>query len=245
MLLILDVGFHVRDLGRKKRQHSKKEIEFNTYFPYSVLQQHCCFLTKSYLVVDTSELPAPAGVIEERTKVKAVVVGTVALCMVGRCQRCHLVAVHRIHPEEVFHLLGHLYRDNSLLNLIFLVFVLNNIQYVTGKNFKIWEEKRNGVYLIRIKIVTANTSQFNSIDSVSYVIFFICLVCTSKFHQNDNVWGSGVVVGRTSTVVVLLIKLLFSLIFCKSVMLCAFCWAPPACHLFFHKLDPFEHFLSI
>lgn len=47
----------------------------------------------TYLAVDTSELPAPAGVVEEGSKVKAVVIRTVALGVVGRCQRGHLVTV--------------------------------------------------------------------------------------------------------------------------------------------------------
>lgn len=61
-----------------------------------------------YLFVDAPELPGPACVVEERSEVKAVVVGAVALCMVGRRHCGHLVAVHRVHPEEVLHLLGHL-----------------------------------------------------------------------------------------------------------------------------------------
>ena len=49
----------------------------------------CC-----YLVVDAPELPGPASVVEERSEVKAVVVGGVALGVVGRRHCGHLVAVH-------------------------------------------------------------------------------------------------------------------------------------------------------
>lgn len=47
-----------------------------------------------YLVVDAPELPTPACVVEERSEVKAVVVRAVALGVVGRGHRGHLVAIH-------------------------------------------------------------------------------------------------------------------------------------------------------
>lgn len=67
-----------------------------------------------YLVADTSELPDPACVIEERPEVKAVVIRAVALSVVGWCHRGHFVAVHWVHAEEVFHLLGHLNKNDNL-----------------------------------------------------------------------------------------------------------------------------------
>lgn len=48
----------------------------------------------SYLVFDTLKLPWPACVIEERSVVKALVGGTVALRVVGWCHGGHLVAVY-------------------------------------------------------------------------------------------------------------------------------------------------------
>lgn len=67
-----------------------------------------------YLVINTLELPVPMCVVEERSKVKAVVIRTVALSMVGRSNCGHLVAVHRVHPEEVLHLLGHLHKQAAV-----------------------------------------------------------------------------------------------------------------------------------
>lgn len=71
-----------------------------------LLRGVCCHLR--HLVVDAPELPGPACIIEERSEVKAVVIRTVAVRVVGRRHCGHLVAVHRVHPEEVLHLLGHL-----------------------------------------------------------------------------------------------------------------------------------------
>lgn len=68
----------------------------------------------AHLVVDAPELPAPACVVEERPEVEAVVVRTVALGVVGRRDRGHLVAVHRVHPEEALDLLGHLKENHEL-----------------------------------------------------------------------------------------------------------------------------------
>ena len=62
----------------------------------------------NYLIVYALELPGPASVIEERSKVKAVVIRTIALSVVGWRHCCHFVTVHRVHPEEALHLLGHL-----------------------------------------------------------------------------------------------------------------------------------------
>lgn len=66
-----------------------------------------CFFAR-YLVVDAPELPSPACVVEEGSEVVAVVVGAVALGVVGRRHRGHLVTIHRVHHKEALHLLRHL-----------------------------------------------------------------------------------------------------------------------------------------
>lgn len=71
-----------------------------------------------YLLVNGPELPGPTCVVEKRSEVKAVVLGAVALSVVRRRDRRHLVAVHCVHPEEVLHLLCYLrtvdFRETSL-----------------------------------------------------------------------------------------------------------------------------------
>lgn len=56
--------------------------------------------------VDSAELPAPFGVVEERTVVEAVVVGTVRLSMNGRRDYRHLVSVDGVATVEMLHLVG-------------------------------------------------------------------------------------------------------------------------------------------
>lgn len=46
--------------------------------------------------------------VQEGPVVEAIVVGTVALCVVGRRQYRHLVAIDRVATEEVLHFFGHL-----------------------------------------------------------------------------------------------------------------------------------------
>lgn len=68
-----------------------------------------------YLVVNAPELPSPLCVVEEGSEVEAVVVRAVALGVVGRRHRGHLVAIHRVHHEETLHLLRHLEEHHNTL----------------------------------------------------------------------------------------------------------------------------------
>ena len=61
-----------------------------------------------YLFINDHELPRPLGVVQELSVVKAVVVGAVALSVVGRGENRHLVSVNSVVSEEVLHLVCHL-----------------------------------------------------------------------------------------------------------------------------------------
>ena len=61
-----------------------------------------------HLLVNGGKLPAPGVVVEELAVVKAVVVGGVALCMVGGGEHRHLVAVDGVAAEEELHLVCNL-----------------------------------------------------------------------------------------------------------------------------------------
>lgn len=61
-----------------------------------------------HLLLDAAGLPGPATAVEEGAQVEAVVVGAVALGMVGGRKRGHLVPVGRVLAEEAHHFLGHL-----------------------------------------------------------------------------------------------------------------------------------------
>lgn len=63
-------------------------------YPQFITGRRCAAGIDCYLVVDASELPDPACVIEERPEVKAVIIRTVALSVVGWCHCGHFVAVH-------------------------------------------------------------------------------------------------------------------------------------------------------
>ena len=69
-----------------------------------------------HLLVDALKLPGPFDVVEELALVKAVVIRTVALCVIGGCQHCHLVTVDGVQLEEQLHFLC-----NLLIGSIFIV----------------------------------------------------------------------------------------------------------------------------
>ena len=80
-----------------------------------------------HLLVNALKLPGPFDVVEELALVKAVVVRTVALCMIGGCQHCHLVTVDGVQLEEQLHFLCNL--------LIRSIFIVHN--YTMHKNEEI------------------------------------------------------------------------------------------------------------
>ena len=57
-----------------------------------------------------THLPRPVHVVQERAQVEAVVVGRVALRVVRRRERGHLVPVDGVVGEESLHLVRHLRR---------------------------------------------------------------------------------------------------------------------------------------
>jgi hypothetical protein len=61
----------------------------------------------SHLFIDDLELPTPIGTIQKWPMVESIVVGTVGLGVIRRCQYCHLVPVDCIAPEKVFDFVGH------------------------------------------------------------------------------------------------------------------------------------------
>lgn len=69
-----------------------------------------------YLVIDNFKLPRPEGVVEELSVVMAIVVWTVTLGMVGRCQHCHLVTVDGVVTEETLHFDSNLKISQHLLH---------------------------------------------------------------------------------------------------------------------------------
>lgn len=56
-------------------------------------------------LVDFFELHFPGSIIEELSQIEAIVVGTVAFCVVGRSQNGSLVSVLGVVVEEAFYLL--------------------------------------------------------------------------------------------------------------------------------------------
>jgi len=64
----------------------------------------------SYLLVDQLKLPRPESVVEELSVIKAVVIRTIRLCVIRRCQHRHLVSVDGVVTEKVLHLFRNLYR---------------------------------------------------------------------------------------------------------------------------------------
>lgn len=65
---------------------------------------------ETYLFIYGSELPCPLCMVQERTVIKTIVIRRVALSMTCRGQHCHFVPVDGITAEEVFHLVGNLFR---------------------------------------------------------------------------------------------------------------------------------------
>mmetsp|Transcript_109783 Transcript_109783/g.224351 ORF Transcript_109783/g.224351 Transcript_109783/m.224351 type:complete len:780 (+) Transcript_109783:322-2661(+) len=59
-------------------------------------------------LVDGFELPRPSRVVQKGPEIESVVVGAVALRVVARCQRAHLVPVDRVIEKEALDLGGHL-----------------------------------------------------------------------------------------------------------------------------------------
>ena len=84
-----------------------------------------------HLLVYTLKLKGPLDVVEELALVKAVVVRTVALCMIGGRQHCHLVAVDGVQLEEQLHFLC-----NLLIGSIFIVH--DYTMHKNGENFFCW-----------------------------------------------------------------------------------------------------------
>lgn len=66
--------------------------------------------TETYLFIYGSELPRPLCIVQEWTVIITVVIRRVAFSMTCRGQHCHFVPVDSITAEEVFHLVGHLFR---------------------------------------------------------------------------------------------------------------------------------------
>lgn len=57
-----------------------------------------------YLFIYAPKLPGPCGVIQEGPQVKAVVIWTVVLGVVGGSESGHFMSVHGVHPEEMLDL---------------------------------------------------------------------------------------------------------------------------------------------
>lgn len=53
------------------------------------------------MVVNGIELPLPSVIIEERPKIKAIIIGAVGLGVTGRRKNRHFVAIYRVASVEV------------------------------------------------------------------------------------------------------------------------------------------------
>ena len=62
----------------------------------------------TYLLINICKLPAPRGIIEKLSEVESVVIGTIALSMIGRSQSGQFVPVDGVALEEKLDLLRNL-----------------------------------------------------------------------------------------------------------------------------------------